>query len=345
MVHFQETLRSWYFVNKRNLPWRKTTDPYKIWLSEIILQQTRVSQGKGYYLKFINEFPRVKDLSESTEQKVLSLWQGLGYYSRARNLHAASKDIMNNHKGVFPKNYVELLKLKGVGPYTAAAVASFAFNEAKAVVDGNVFRVLSRIYDISTPINSSKGAKEFQELAQNVLNKEDPATHNQAIMEFGALVCTPKTPKCNICPMTLECSAFKNNTIGMRPVKIRKGKIRSRFFLYKVFYNESEKLLFLKKRKTKDIWQNLYDFQLEEFTDKVQFEEHVKRLKNKKQTIFLDHKLSHQSIMAYFILYPTLNTKTHNSLEPVKIAELKTYPIPTLIKKYLDQEPNIPNSV
>ena len=176
-------------------------------------------------------------MSESTEQKVLSLWQGLGYYSRARNLHAASKDIVNNHQGVFPSNYTGLLKLKGVGPYTAAAIASFAYNEAKAVVDGNVFRVLSRIYDISTPINSSKGAKDFQELAQDVLNKTDPATHNQAIMEFGALVCTPKAPRCDGCPMMLECAAFKNNTISTRPVKIKKGTVRSRFFLYTVFYN------------------------------------------------------------------------------------------------------------
>ena len=345
MVHFQETLVAWYLVNKRDLPWRETTDPYRIWLSEIILQQTRVSQGKAYYVKFINEFPSVKDLSESTEQKVLSLWQGLGYYSRARNLHAASKDIVNNHQGVFPSNYTGLLKLKGVGPYTAAAIASFAYNEAKAVVDGNVFRVLSRIYDISTPINSSKGAKDFQELAQDVLNKTDPATHNQAIMEFGALVCTPKAQRCDGCPMMLECAAFKNNTISTRPVKIKKGTVRSRFFLYTVFYNEEEKVLFLKKRKAKDIWQNLYDFQLEEYTDQELFTEHVKDFQNRKKTMFLEHKLSHQNIKALFVLCPTIKTKRHNHLEPVKIGELKTYPIPTLIKNYLEREPDIDNSV
>ena len=301
MVHFQETLLSWYLVNKRDLPWRETKDPYKIWLSEIILQQTRVSQGKAYYLKFIHEFPKVKDLSEAKEQKVLALWQGLGYYSRARNLHAASKDIINKNQGAFPSNYNDLLKLKGIGPYTAAAIASFAFNEAKAVVDGNVFRVLSRIYDISTPINSSKGVKDFQELAQSLLNKKDPATHNQAIMEFGALVCTPKAPRCNDCPMILECNAFKNKTIKTRPLKIRKGSVRSRFFLYKVYYNKEERLLFLKKRKAKDIWQNLYDFQLEEYTDQGAFEEHVKGFKNRNKTVFLDHKLTHQNIKAFFI--------------------------------------------
>ena len=345
MVHFQETLIAWYLVNKRDLPWRETKDPYRIWLSEIILQQTRVSQGKPYYLKFIHEFPEVKDLAEATEQKVLSLWQGLGYYSRARNLHAASKEIINKRQGVFPTSYSDLLNLKGVGPYTAAAVASFAYNEAKAVVDGNVFRVLSRIYDISTPINSSKGAKDFQELAQSVLNKTDPATHNQAIMEFGALVCTPKAPKCDGCPMMLECAAFKNKTIQTRPVKIKKGTVRPRFFIYRVFYNEVEKVLFLKKRKAKDIWQNLYDFLLEEYTDQELFEEHVKGLQNLKKTMVLDHKLTHQNIKAFFILCPTIETKSHNNLEPIKIGELKTYPIPTLIKKYLEREPGIPYSV
>ncbi len=345
MVHFQETLISWYLINKRDLPWRDTRDPYKIWLSEIILQQTRVVQGTSYYLKFINEFPSVKDLSESTEQKVLSLWQGLGYYSRARNLHATSKDIINNHQGIFPDNYIDLLKLKGVGPYTAAAISSFSFNEAKAVVDGNVFRVLSRIYDISTPINSSQGVKTFQELAQSVLNKSDPATHNQAIMEFGALVCTPKAPKCNKCPMTLECSSFKNDTTKKRPVKIRKGIVRSRFFIYKVFYNSTEKLLFLKKRKAKDIWQNLYDFEHQEFTTKELFDEQVQAFPSEKHTVSLSHKLTHQHIMAFFVLCPTIKKKTHNELVPVKISELKTYPIPTLIKKYLEQEPEIPNSV
>ena len=345
MVHFQETLVAWYLANKRDLPWRETKDPYRIWLSEIILQQTRVSQGKPYYLKFIHEFPEVKDLAEATEQKVLSLWQGLGYYSRARNLHAASKEIINKRQGVFPTSYSDLLNLKGVGPYTAAAVASFAYNEAKAVVDGNVFRVLSRIYDISTPINSSKGAKDFQELAQSVLNKTDPATHNQAIMEFGALVCTPKAPKCDGCPMMLECAAFKNKTIQTRPVKIKKGTVRPRFFIYRVFYNEVEKVLFLKKRKAKDIWQNLYDFLLEEYTDQELFEEHVKGLQNLKKTMVLDHKLTHQNIKAFFILCPTIETKSHNNLEPIKIGELKTYPIPTLIKKYLEREPGIPYSV
>lgn len=345
MVHFQETLVAWYLANKRDLPWRETKDPYRIWLSEIILQQTRVSQGKPYYLKFIHEFPEVKDLAEATEQKVLSLWQGLGYYSRARNLHAASKEIIKKRQGVFPTSYNDLLNMKGVGPYTAAAIASFAFNEAKAVVDGNVFRVLSRIYDISTPINSSKGAKDFQELAQTVLNKTDPATHNQAIMEFGALVCTPKAPKCNGCPMMLECAAFQNKTIQTRPVKIKKGTVRLRFFIYKVFYNEAEKVLFLKKRKAKDIWQNLYDFEHQEFTKKELFNEQVQAFQNEKHTVTLSHKLTHQHITAFFVLCPTIKKKIHKDLVPVKIRELKTYPIPTLIKKYLEQEPEIPNSV
>jgi A/G-specific adenine glycosylase len=231
MVHFQESLISWYLKNKRDLPWRHTKDPYRIWLSEVILQQTRVNQGTKYYLKFIEAFPTVEDLSNASEKKVLALWQGLGYYSRARNLHAAAKDIVQNYNKEFPSNYASLIHLKGVGPYTAAAIASFSFNEAKAVLDGNVFRVLSRIYDIDTPINTPKGLREFEEASRALLNLSDPATHNQAIMEFGALVCTPKAPKCHSCPFTLECNAYKNETVLQRPVKIRKKKVRSRYFL------------------------------------------------------------------------------------------------------------------
>ena len=204
MVHFQETLKKWYLVNKRELPWRSTRDPYKIWLSEVILQQTRVAQGKSYYLKFLNIFPTVSDLAHASEQEVLSLWQGLGYYSRARNLHKAAIYIEKTLNGNFPIDYKSLLSLPGVGPYTAAAIASFSYNEPTAVVDGNVFRFLSRLYDISTAINSSKGTVEFRDLSQGLISMTDPATHNQAIMEFGAIICVPKRPKCNICHLQLS---------------------------------------------------------------------------------------------------------------------------------------------
>lgn len=345
MVHFQDSLISWYLKNKRDLPWRHTKDPYRIWLSEVILQQTRVIQGKKYYLKFVEAFPTVEDLSKASEKKVLALWQGLGYYSRARNLHAAAKDIVQNHNNVFPSSYESLMRLKGVGPYTAAAIASFSFNEAKAVLDGNVFRVLSRIYDISTPINTTKGVKEFEETSRALLNLSDPATHNQAIMEFGALVCTPKAPKCQNCPFTIECSSYKNETIFQRPVKIRKTKVRSRFFLYTVYFNKSKKIVFLKKRTSKDIWQNLYDFDLEEFSDNKLFKEKVKLLDDKNRIIKLKHKLTHQIIDAVFIVKKTTKSENFNGLEPVHLNQIQTFPIPTLIKNYLEKETYLNYSV
>ena len=205
--------------HKRELPWRNTKDPYKIWLSEIILQQTQVKQGLPYYQKFIKSFPSVSELANANEEQVLKLWQGLGYYSRARNLHFAAKQI--HQAGFFPKEYKDIINLKGVGEYTAAAIASFAFKLPYAVVDGNVFRLLSRFYGIDTPIDTSKGKKEFSEIAQTLLVKEEPDTHNQAIMEFGSQMCKPKQPNCNSCPLRDECVAFANNTTHLLPVKTR----------------------------------------------------------------------------------------------------------------------------
>jgi len=211
-MKFSNQLIYWYLNNRRDLPWRKTTNPYHIWLSEIILQQTRVDQGMDYYLKFIQNFPTVNDLAIAPEEKVLKLWQGLGYYSRARNLHFSAKYIVNELNSVFPSTYNDIIKLKGVGDYTASAVSSICFNEPMAVVDGNVYRVLARYFGILTPINTSKGIKEFKKLAQQLLNKEDPATNNQAIMEFGARMCKPQNPDCNSCPLNDSCSALANNT-------------------------------------------------------------------------------------------------------------------------------------
>ena len=345
MVHFQESLLTWYAKNKRDLPWRHTKDPYRIWLSEVILQQTRVNQGMDYYLKFIETFPTVVDLSKASEKQVLALWQGLGYYSRARNLHQAAKEVVNEHNGVFPSDYKTLLKLKGVGPYTAAAIASFSFNEAKAVLDGNVFRVLSRLYDINKPINSTNGQKEFQDISNNILNTLDPATHNQAMMEFGALVCTPKKPKCDECPFVLECNSHNNNTVLLRPVKLKKTKVRSRYFIYTVFYNKLEQLVFLKKRESKDIWQNLYDFHLEEIQEKKLFLERVESLEKDKHIVKLQHKLTHQVINAVFFIEPTKESSNFKKLEPVHVEKINTYPIPTLIKNYLEKEIGISYSV
>ena len=206
---FSKKLKHWYSNNKRELPWRQTKDPYFIWLSEIILQQTQVNQGLPYYVKFTENFPTIYHLASADESAVLKLWQGLGYYSRARNLHATAKYVVSELDGKFPNNYKDLIKLKGIGDYTASAIASICFNEATAVVDGNVYRVLSRYFGIDTPINSSKGAKVFKQLAQELIDLKDPATFNQAIMEFGATQCKPQNPDCKICPFNASCIAFK----------------------------------------------------------------------------------------------------------------------------------------
>ena len=229
-MSFSKQLAQWYLQNKRDLPWRGSTNPYEIWLSEIILQQTRVDQGMGYYYKFIEHFPSVNHLAKASEDQVLKLWQGLGYYSRARNLHFSAKYIVNELNGEFPIGYTNILKLKGVGDYTASAIASICFNEPAAVVDGNVYRVLARYFGIFTPINSSKGIKEFKMLAQKLLNTEIPGTHNQAIMEFGARMCKPQNPDCEICPLNSSCVALEKKEIKMLPVKENKIKIKKRYF-------------------------------------------------------------------------------------------------------------------
>ena len=251
MDHFQENLKKWYQVNKRELPWRNTRDPYKIWLSEVVLQQTRVDQGKNYYLRFIKSFPTVSTLARASEQEVLSLWQGLGYYSRARNLHKAARYIEKDLKGSFPQDYNSLLKLPGVGPYTAAAIASFSFGEPTAVLDGNVFRVLSRLYDISTAINSPKGVREFNSLSQGLISMTDPATHNQAIMDFGAMICIPKRPKCNICPFTIECKSLKKVPLALARLKQKRLKYAIDTLCIPFIMTRMMSYCFLKKERQK----------------------------------------------------------------------------------------------
>ena len=236
----RQELISWYLINKRDLPWRKTKNPYKIWLSEIILQQTRVQQGLPYYWKFIAAYPTIQALAFANEDEVLNLWQGLGYYSRARNMLMTARVINEQYEGCFPTNYNDLLKLKGIGEYTAAAIASFSFKEPVAVVDGNVYRVLSRLFDIETPIDSGEGKKAFRFLADEVLDKVNPDTFNQAIMEFGALHCTPQKPDCNNCVFNDTCLSRVNGTISQRPVKKKKNASKQRFFVYKVFLEDDK---------------------------------------------------------------------------------------------------------
>ena len=340
---FSKTLTHWYSINKRNLPWRETKDPYYIWLSEIILQQTQVKQGLPYYEDFVTKYPTVFDLSEAEESEVLKLWQGLGYYSRARNLHATAKHIVNELKGYFPNTYIELLKLKGVGDYTASAIASICFNEATAVVDGNVYRVLSRYFGIETPINSSKGTKEFKQLAQKLIIKNNPAEFNQAIMEFGATHCKPKNPFCDVCPFNNSCIAFNTGVINNLPVKIKSAKAKKKHFNFLVFISEDSKTV-LHKREGKGIWQNLYQFPLIETEKKVSVKDFEKHLMNNellkdlpfklslynKESII--HKLSHQHLYTNFWI---INVEKL-LVKGVSIQKIHDFAVPILIGNFIE---------
>lgn len=308
-MDFAEEIIEWYQLHKRDLPWRNTNDPYIIWLSEIIMQQTRVEQGTPYFNRFAEKYPTVKQFADAKEEEILKLWQGLGYYSRGRNMHHTAKIVMEEHAGYFPSNYDALIKLKGVGEYTAAAISSFSSNEAKAVVDGNVFRLLSRYFGIDTPINSGKGKKLFTELANELLDKSQAGEFNQAIMEFGSLQCKPKNPNCPACPLQADCEAKKTMRIHELPVKIKSQKSRERFFNY-IFVLKDDQIL-LNKRGSGDIWENLYDLPLFENTslfpaqDLIKSEEFIsnfgKQVQVKSISKPVKHILSHQKIYASFI--------------------------------------------
>ncbi|MGB5228583.1 MAG: A/G-specific adenine glycosylase [Eudoraea sp.] len=338
---FSKIILLWYSENKRSLPWRNTTDPYRIWLSEIMLQQTRVAQGTPYYIKFIEEFPTVYDLADASEEKVLKLWQGLGYYSRARNLHFTAKKIVEEHDGNFPDTYKELLKLKGVGDYTASAIASISYNLPEAVVDGNVYRVLSRYFGVDIPINSSEGITFFKNLARKVLSSENIREYNQGIMEFGAIQCAPKRPLCLSCPLTETCVALQTNSIYKYPVKLKKAKVKKRFFNYLVVLDE-ERNTHLIKRSGKDIWQNLYEFPLLETREEISVKEIKQRLpeiltleephlvyESSDKTIV--HKLSHQHLHTKFWIVKT-SDRLVDGLSPM---ELDKYPVPVLIADFI----------
>ncbi|MCK5834197.1 MAG: A/G-specific adenine glycosylase, partial [Lentisphaeria bacterium] len=264
---FCNRLIKWYQEHQRSMPWRETQDPYKIWISEIILQQTQVIQGLAYYHRFIEAFPTVSDLATAPEQEVLKLWQGLGYYSRARNLHFAAQQVMRDFDGEFPKTHKEILALKGVGDYTAAAIGSFAFDLPYAVLDGNVYRLLSRIFGIETPIDTGAGKKEFSNLVQSLLFKKDPATFNNAIMDFGATLCTPKNPNCENCPFQNKCMAYQTNRIEILPLKKNKLKQKERHLNYFLILDD-ENNFYLEKR-TSGIWKNLYQLPLIETATKM----------------------------------------------------------------------------
>ncbi|MCR9172159.1 MAG: A/G-specific adenine glycosylase [bacterium] len=332
MQNFSLLITEWYRQNKRELPWRSVSDPYTIWLSEIILQQTRVEQGRAYFQKFVDHYPTVIDLANASEQDVLNDWQGLGYYSRARNLHASAKYIRDELNGVFPQTYDEIIKLKGVGKYTAAAIASFAFNEPKAVVDGNVYRFLSRVFNMDTPIDSTKGQKDFQLLADSLISKENPADHNQAMMEIGAMVCTPTQPKCLFCPVSELCEAREKGTYLDLPVKSKKTKVSNRYFHYLIF-NESGKTI-IEQRTEKGIWQKLYQFPLVETTTK-KWTEIPKNCVHVSDEIV--HKLSHQHIHAKFYTIDGFPEKLEDRFVTISSEDIQDFPLPRIIDRYLEK--------
>lgn len=335
--NFSNTLINWYQSNKRDLPWRNTNDPYKIWISEIILQQTRVNQGLPYYHRFISTFPKIGDLAKADEEKVLKLWQGLGYYSRARNMHESAKYIFNELNGVFPSNYDEIKKLKGVGDYTAAAIASFCFKEKKAVLDGNVYRLLSRFFGIETPIDSSLGKKEFTKLLSHLISEEKPDIFNQAIMEFGALQCVPKKPNCSNCQWQNKCVAFASNKTHLLPVKSKKIKQKIRYFNY-IVYKQNENY-FIQKRTKKDIWKNMYEFPLLETTSEIGIlpsnligDGFINSAKK-----FI-HLLSHQKI---YVTFWEIQLEKFKNIEQYIITNeesINDFPFPKIVENYIKNE-------
>ena len=373
--YFANTLIEWYEHNKRSLPWRDTQNPYYIWLSEVILQQTRVVQGLPYYLRFVEAFPTVTDLAQADQERVLRLWQGLGYYSRARNMHDSAKFIANQLGGVFPQRYQELLKLKGVGAYTAAAIASFAYNEDVAVVDGNVYRVLARFLGISDDIGSPKGQKFFAQVASELLKHGKSAVYNQAIMEFGALQCTPAKPNCQQCPLAPKCYAFAEKKQSVLPVKIKKIKAKNRELVYLVFSYQNQ--LLMKQRQDGDIWQGLYDFAAFEATQHTDnqplFEQIVKVLPQPTEGLFgseptllklpntalslvaqgysktYKHTLTHQQLQVRFVHLSTQEMQTVELLQAVQpalrlfeLSQITALPKPILIANYLQAYWGVP---
>jgi A/G-specific adenine glycosylase len=343
---FSHIILKWYSQNKRDLPWRNTRDPFKIWLSEIILQQTRVAQGLNYYLNFVDEFDTVHDLAKSKEETILKLWQGLGYYSRARNLHFTANYISNELNGEFPKNFKGLLQLKGVGLYTAAAVASFCYDEKVAVLDGNVFRVLSRVFGIDEPINTSLGEKIFRELSAELLPSSEVSNYNQGIMEFGALQCTPKNPNCISCPLNTKCDALRTKRVKDLPVKLKKTKVLELHMSFLVLITGRETVL--RKRVGKGVWQNLYEFpsfvassaensknDLDLFVSESGLDVNGVEFVSARYR----HLLSHRKIHAQFFVYRVEEIPALLKTDSVVFEDLLGLPIHRLIEKFISDSP------
>lgn len=344
MNTFSKSLQNWYKLHKRELPWRESANPYIIWISEIILQQTRVAQGYHYFIRFIERFPDVQSLADAEEDEVLKLWQGLGYYSRARNLHAAAKSM----QGVFPKTYPEVLALKGVGAYTAAAICSFAYQMPYAVVDGNVYRVLARYLGVDTPIDSTAGQRLFAALAAEMLDPAHPAIHNQAIMDFGAIQCTPVSPRCTLCPLADSCTAFLKGSVAQLPVKQQKVKTTNRYFNY--IHVRSGEYTYIQKRTGKDIWENLFEFPLIETAEPFSEEAFLalpewNNLVGKEQGWSLrsvcrnvKHVLSHRIIYANFyeLIWPD-SAAPFPTGQRIKNVDLEQYAVSRLVHAYIEK--------
>ncbi|MCX2718279.1 A/G-specific adenine glycosylase [Lentiprolixibacter aurantiacus] len=342
-MSFSRKILDWYEEHKRPLPWRQTSDPYKIWLSEILLQQTRVAQGLPYYEKFITHFPTVYDLARADEETVLKLWQGLGYYSRARNLHATARTIAEDYEGRFPDNHRDLMRLKGIGDYTASAIASISFGRPEPVVDGNVYRVLARYFGVELAIDSPKGVKYFKELAREVMDMEHIRDYNQGLMEFGALHCKPKNPECETCPLNNSCHALQKGQVSTLPVKGNKTRVRERFLNYLFVRDPLNRTLF-RKREGRGIWQNLYEFPFVEADreiEKAALQKEVAisigdfrvkdlvRINNNK----IIHKLSHQHLHVNFWMVPV----DRELPEGIPVGSLKEYPVPVLIADFIEK--------
>jgi A/G-specific adenine glycosylase len=346
-VDFTKKLLKWNKSgNTRLMPWKGEKDPYKIWLSEIILQQTRVEQGWNYYEKFVNVFPTIHQLAKAPEKKIFKLWEGLGYYSRCRNLIETAKRIVKEYGGKFPSSYDEIKKLKGIGPYTAAAISSFAFNLPHAVVDGNVERVLARYFGVTTPIDTSAGKNFYSTLAFALLDKKKPGIYNQAMMDFGAVICKPQNPQCAICTQSEDCMAFKNGWISLLPVK-SKAIIKKNRWLYYFIIETDDERVYIRKRSEKDIWKNLYEFVLWETgklipQQQILFSDFANEFLKKQKfsvvrvsTIYKQH-LTHQTIHGQFIHLslqkPLPALKDYILVKKNKLCE---YPFPKLITSHL----------
>ena len=348
-MSISEKLIEWYNIGQRDLPWRHSKNPYRVWLSEIIMQQTRIAQGLSYFERFINKYPNITSLAKADEQDVLRLWQGLGYYSRARNLLVTAKTVQTHYNGVFPKSYDELKKLKGIGDYTAAAIASFCFDLPHAAVDGNVYRVLSRLKANPAPIHSTLGKKFFTNLAQDILDKKDPGTHNQAIMDLGALVCTPKNPDCTSCPVQSDCLGYKSGNATDFPVKEKRTAVQHRYFNYICFQSSGNFLI--KKRESNDIWRNLYEFPMIE-TKRLLGEKGLTKHKEyhsllsqceifaAKKKLDLTHILSHQKIHArLFEVQVNDFSFLPATIKGIKLSgkkDIRKYPIHRLMELFIE---------